>query len=330
MTNLFGRAVRYLYDLIVELVKEWQKDRVSGLAAEISFYALLSLIPMILALTGFLGSVDALFGEGFAVDAETWIVEQLSRVFGTGTGVDEEVSSLFSGSSTSALTIGSLLAVYAASRGMRALISALDVAYDDPNKRGFWSTRLVGIALTFMTIIVGVVVLAMVVIGPLFGRGEELATDLGFGAGFETFWAWFRLPTVFLVLVAWAATIYHVAPNHRSPWKYELPGAVLFAVSSGLFTVGFSLYLNRYASNTNAFFGVIGSVLSVLLWMYLLAIGLLLGAELNSILAQRAGVSVSRKRPEPFRKGYARARDAVGGWRERRSTKTVDPEVSDG
>jgi membrane protein len=162
-----------------------------------------------------------------------------------------------------------------------------------------------------MTVAVATVVLAMLVIGPLFGRGEELAADLSLGSAFETFWMWFRWPTVFLILVAWGATIFHIAPNHRSPWKYELPGAALFAVASVISTGGFSIYLNRFAADGNAFFGVIGSVLSMLLWLYLLSIGLLVGAELNSIIARRAGVSESPERPEPFRRGYSRVRDLL-------------------
>ena len=103
-------------------------------------------------------------------------------------------------------------------------------------------------------------------------------------------WTWFRWPVVFLALIGWAASLYNIAPNHRSPWKYELPGALLASVWWTVVSLGFGTYLGLASRGANAIFGFLGGALSLLFWLYLMAMGLLLGAEVNSIIATRRGV----------------------------------------
>ena len=86
------------------------------------------------------------------------------------------------------------------------------------------------------------------------------------------------------------ASLYNIAPNHRSPWKYELPGALLASVWWTVVSLGFGTYLGLASSGANAIFGFLGGALSLLFWLYLMAMGLLLGAEVNSIIATRRGV----------------------------------------
>jgi len=84
--------------------------------------------------------------------------------------------------------------------------------------------------------------------------------------------------------------VYHFAPNHRAPWKYEIPGAILASVWWAAVSLGFGTYLRLASSGANAVFGLLGGALSLLFWLYLMAMGLLLGAEVNSIIAGRRGV----------------------------------------
>ena len=299
MSDVLRRAVRWTWELALDLKREWVEDRVGGLAAEIAFFAVLGLFPAVLVFASTLGWFDSLLGEQSSTDVQNWLLEGLQKVFGAeNDSLTDTVADLFEGGSASALTIGIILSLYASSRGFVAVVRALDITYDHDHHRGWLSTRLVGFGLTLFTVVVAVVVLTMVVVGPLLGEGGELADDLGVGSGFVTAWDWFRFPLVIVVLMAWAATVYHVGPNHRSPWRWEIPGAVVATVWWLVVSLGFRTYLDAASSGSNAVFGLLGGALSLLFWLYLLAMGLLVGAELNGILAVRNDVSVVAK-PRP-------------------------------
>ena len=289
-------AWRWGDDAVRALAHEWSKDRVGGLAAEIAFFALLGFFPAVVALAAALGSADAVIGKNTAADVEDWLVNQMVDVFGGDNSLEQTTRELFDGVNGGALTIGALIALYAASRGFTAVVRALDVAYDHGHMRGWFSTRLVGLGLTLLSVLAAAAVLTMIVVGPLFGEGDEIAADLGLASVVGTLWDWLRWPVVFVVLVAWAATVYHVAPNHRSPWRSELPGALVAAAWWGLVSLGFSTYLAVASSGANAIFGLLGGAISLLFWLYLMAMGLLLGAEINSIRAVRTGLDLDAGR----------------------------------
>lgn len=288
-------ALRAPVEVVRALIDEISRDRVGGLSAEIAFFALLSFFPALIVLTALLGSIDAIISADAAQDVENWIVEQIVRVFGGDNTLEATVNDLFEGSSAGALTIGAVLAVYAATRGFIAVVGALDIAYDHENTRGWVSTRLVGFGIAVISLVVAVVVMVALVVGPLFGEGERLSETFGVSAHYVTLWNWLRWPVVFLVMMGWAATVYHIAPNHRAPWKIEAPGALLAAVWWAVVSVGFSTYLSIVAEGANVVFGFLGGALSLLFWLYLMAMGLLVGAEVNSLFAARLGIPLDRE-----------------------------------
>ncbi len=291
------RSVGVAWDFAREIVRQWRADRVGGLSAEIGFFALLGFLPLLIVLAAVLGSADALLGESNAAEIESWLAEQMISVFGGGNTLEATVHKLFATANTSAFTLGAVLTAYAVTRGFAAVVRALDLAYDHVHLRSWLSTRLLGFVLAILTVLVSTVVLTLIVVGPLFGEGEELASRFGVDGWFTVLWDWFRWPVVFAVMVAWAATVYHVAPNHRSPWKSELPGAVLASVWWTAVSLGFGQYLAVASSGANAVFGFLGGALSLLFWLYLMAMGLLLGAEVNSLVARRQGVLSEASRP---------------------------------
>lgn len=273
-----------------DLVREWQADRVSGLAGEIAFFGVLSLFPTLLALAAALGSLQALAGGDLATQAEEEVISFLERILTSeAEGTIDAVRSLFDASSPGALTIGTLAALWAASRGFASVINALDVAYDIEEGRSFVHLRLTAIGMAIGTIVVLALVLAMLVLGPLLGTGGDVADLVGLGGAFATFWDWVRWPSALVLMAAWAATVFHVAPNHKTPWRWDLPGAVLTTVGWAAISLGFRLYLS-IAGETNQVLGTLGGALIVLLWLYLLAVALLVGGELNAILAIRHDV----------------------------------------
>ena len=273
----FGRVAH-------QMVKEWSHDRVPDLAAEVSFYAVLSLFPAVLALASLLGVLDSFVGADVADNARTQVIDFLNRILtDDASGVLDTANELFTQSRPGLLTFSLLAALWALSRGFAALIRALDVVYDVEDDRGWFQMRLTALALAVGSVVAGAVLLSMFIVGPLFGSGQQIASDLGIGDQFVFLWDVVRIPAAFLVLVLWASVIFHLAPDHRSPWRWDVPGALLTGVLWIVFSLGLNVYL-RVAQSTNAVFGTLGGALIVLLWFWLLALAVLIGGELNEIV----------------------------------------------
>ena len=279
-------------DFVKDLVGEAVEDRINGLAAEMAFFGLLGVFPGLLIVTSLLGSVDALIGAQLADRAETTVINGLQKVLtDEASGAVDAIRSLFENQRGGVITFATVGAIWAISRSFSAVIVALDEAYDLDERRTWVKQRLVGAGLAVGTVLTTIVVLTMVVIGPLFGGGRAVADALGFGGFFAFAWTWLRWPFAFFILAAWATTVFDLGPAIRTKWKWQVPGAVFVAVSWLALSVGFSIYL-QVAGGTNPVFGILGGGLILLLWMYLLSLALLLGAEINAILIVRRKGSV--------------------------------------
>jgi membrane protein len=285
--TLWREALRFVEDLR----REWSRARIGGLSAEIAFFGLLGLFPAVIVFAAALGSLDVVIGAGAAADTEQWLLDRVVETFGSDNTLRATVRDLFDRSNAGLITAGVVLTVYASSRGFTAVVGALDVTYGHEHRRSWFSTRVTGFVLTLFTVMAAALVAVMVVVGPLFGGGEEIAYRLGAGSAFTTAWDWFRWPVVFVVVVCWAASLYHFAPRRRTPWRTDLPGAVVGTVWWLAVSLGFRVYLDAASSGMNAVFGLLGGALILLVWLYLLAMGLLVGAEINSVLNDRRGLN---------------------------------------
>ena len=276
--------VRHALSIANEVRTDWGAKRIGGLSAEIAFFALLGLFPAVIVFAALLGSLDVLIGQSAATGTEDWLLERISDTFGDQNTLDATVAELFDRSDARVITVGVAVAAYASSRGFIAVVRALNVTRGHHGVRSWLSTRLVGFALTFLTLVAAVVVATMVVVGPLFGSGAELADRLDAGTTFRTAWDWLRWPLVLVTVIAWATTVYRIAPRHKLTWRQEVPGALLATAWWLAVSAGFRAYLQLASNGVNAVFGLLGGALSLLLWLYLLAMGLLAGAQLNTLL----------------------------------------------
>jgi membrane protein len=172
--------------------------------------------------------------------------------------------------------VATIVAIFTLSRAFAGLIRALDIAYGVDDSRPWWFLRIVAIGLGFGTVLIvasGATVLAAL-------------PSLPFDGAFRLLTA----PVVLVALVVWAATIFHIGPNHRTPWRYDLPGAVFTTAGWVVASQGFAFYVRAFGQGNDVQSGV-GAILLALTLIYVLSIVLLLGAEINDVLAQRAGVA---------------------------------------
>lgn len=271
-----------------ELIEEIVDDRVTGLAAEIAFFGVLSTFPGLLMMASALGSLDGLFGSELASEAQMIVQNFMARMLtNDASQTIDAVRDLFEEKRSGVLTLSGIGALLALTRGFAALIRALDVAYDLTEKRRWWHQRLLAVGLGVGSVVVAVLMLVIFVTGPLLGGGQAVADLVGLGDDFAVLWDWVRWPTAFVLLVLWASATFHFGPNHKSPWSSDLPGAIVSSVLWLLVSVGFSVYL-RLAADFNQVLGILGGGLILLVWLYLLSVALLIGAELNAILTVRA------------------------------------------
>jgi membrane protein len=278
--SLRDRSVR----VFRAMASEWSHDRVPDNAASVAFYAVLSLLPAFLALASMLGPLDSLVGGDLAQRVQEEILDFLGSVLTPeADSTVDAARDLFAEDRPGLLTFSLLLAMWTVSRSFAALVRALDVVYDLDDHRSWFSIRATAIVIAIGSMVSAAVMLTAIVVGPLFGTGEQIAEQVGLGDQFAFMWDVFRLPFAFVVLVLWAATIFHVGPDHRTPWRDDLPGALLTGVLWLLFSAGLRVYL-ELAQTGNAVFGALGGALIVLLWFWLLSLAVLIGGELNQVL----------------------------------------------
>jgi membrane protein len=271
-----------------ELASAFTGDRVTGRASEVAFWWAFTLLPALLVLAAVLGLLGQLVGESTGEQVEDAVVTAVVDFTGSDTNdAVIQVRDLFDQQAAGLLTLGVLLALWSTSRSFTALIYSLDEIDGRADDRGYVQIRAVGFGLAFFTIVAGAITLSMLVVGPLFGRGESVADGLGISPRLvSTTWLWLRVPFAVCVLVAFHATIFWLAPERRTSWRAGLPGAVSAAAAWVVASVGFSVYLGL-TSGSSLVVGVLGTALTIMLWLYLLAIGLLLGAEVNAVLRDR-------------------------------------------
>lgn len=281
-------APKQIVSLGRELTEEIVDDRVTGLAAEIAFFGVLSTFPGLLMMASALGSLDGLFGGELASEAQTIVQNFMNQMLTSDASqAIEAVRDLFEEKRSGVLTLSGIGALLALTRGFAALIRALDIAYDLTEQRKWWRQRLLAVGLGVGSVLVAVLMFVIFVTGPLLGGGQAVADLVGLGESFAVFWDWARWPVAFALLVFWANATFHIGPNHKSPWSADLPGALVAAVLWLLVSLGFSVYL-RLASGFNQVLGILGGGLILLVWLYLLSVALLIGAELNAILTKRS------------------------------------------
>lgn len=267
--------IRWVWQLVKDVVDEYNRDGVGDLAASTTFWTILSIPAAVLALVSALSSLESVVGTSLSNNVQNEVERWVTDTFADSDTLETTVSELFESSSTGVATIATLVAVFTLSRAFAGLIRALDQAYEVEDSRPFWYLRLVAVGLGLGSIIfvaAGATVLALLPTIPL-----------------NNVVRWLTVPAVLVVLVLWAATVFHIGPNHRTPWRYDVPGAVVAALGWTLASQGFALYV-RLTGEANGVQTSVGAILLALTLLYILSIVLLLGAELNDVLARRAGV----------------------------------------
>jgi membrane protein len=258
-------------------------DRVTGLAAEVAFFAIVSLPALLLAVIGTLGYFHSIVGQGNINDIENTIIDAARQVLSRSTvdgTVRPIIHDVLGGGRADAASIGFLVSLWSGSRAMSTYMDAITIAYDLEGRRSWLTKRVLAYVLFAGAVFVGIVLLPLLVIGP---QLLQQAVQNAPGGWAETLVSAAYWPVVALMSIASIATLYHVATPVRTPWRRDLPGAVLALA----IWVGGSVLLRFYlASVPDSAYGSLGAPVAVLLWLYVTALAVLIGAEFNSAVSQ--------------------------------------------
>ncbi len=273
------RPVRQAVRLIESTGRETLDDRVPGLAAEAALFTLISLPALLLAVVGSLGFVaDALGPDGTAELHRLVLGVPNSflseRTYNSYRRIVEDVLAQSSGR---AVSVGLLLSVWTGSRAVNRYVETITIAYDvDP--RSAWRRRLLAFGLTVGGLLGAVAILPPLVVGPrLLGW---LAPEAVAATTLRTLHLFFW-PGVVMLVVAALATLYHIGVPWTTPWRRDLPGAVLAMLLWLAASEGLRIYLGLSVQH-DAFYARLAVPIAVVLWLYITALAVLLGAEFNA------------------------------------------------
>lgn len=281
-----------LKNAAIQVAKDVQSNHTLAMAAGLSYYFLLSLFPLLIFIAGILAyiPIPGLFDE---------ILNTMSRfvpgpAMGTVRGI---LASVLTPPATGWISLGLIFTVWTASSGFAALIGGLNVAYDVPETRPYWRVRLLALGLAVAVgscIIIG---LAVSLMGPRFG--QFLQEHRHAGPLFAAVWPTIHWVVIVASIVVAVETLYYLAPNVKQRFVCAFPGAVLAIGTWIAASYVLGVYMREFA-DYNRTYGAIGGVVVLMLWFYVSATAVLIGAEVNAELLKAAGGMLPTKEaPEP-------------------------------
>ena len=267
----------HLWRIIVTTIGACIRHRVTGLAAEAAFFAVLSVPPLVFALAGAIGFVSDQFTAAQLDDVRNAVLE-VSRQALTDRAVDNiiepTINEVLTGGRYDVISIGFILALWSGSRALNVFVDTISIMHGLGGHRGIVATRALSFLLYAMAMVTGAVSIPLVVAGPrLIDR--LLPERLDFLNGL--YW-----PIVLAVCICFLATLYHVSVPVRTNWSFNLPGATfsLFCWIVGSYALRWVLTVT--AAESRSIYGPLAAPIAVLLWLYLLAIAVLIGAAVNA------------------------------------------------
>ncbi|MDE0774698.1 YihY/virulence factor BrkB family protein [Nocardioides sp.] len=271
------RAAHTLWRLIVTTVGSCMRYRVTGLAAEGAFFAVLSVPPLIFALAGAVGYVSERFSESQLESIQRSIVD-LSSTFLTENAVGDVIvptmQEVLDGGRLDVISLGFVLALWSGSRALNVFVDTITIMHGLGGHRGIIKTRALAFGLYILAVLTGAVSLPLVVAGPRLVR-DVLPSELGFLGGF--YW-----PIVVVVCICFLATLYHVSVPVRTNWSFNLPGATFSLVAWILGSYALRWVLTVTAADSKSIYGPLAAPIAVLLWLYVVALAVLIGAAVNA------------------------------------------------
>lgn len=262
---------------IKELITRIKKIDVTGLAAQLAFFFLLSLFPLLIFMFTLLPYLNL-------DQAEIFVFIRDYAPDSVATLLEDTLGEVLNNRNGGLLSFGIIATIWSASKGMNALTKALNLSYFQEESRSFIVAR--GMSVVFTVMLIGVVVVALVL--PVFGQqiGTFAFSYLGLEESFLKLWAslrWF-LPPVLIYSVF--SLIYWLVPDIKVQYRSVILGSILVTIGWIVTSLGFSFYVGNYGSYSSTY-GSIGAIIVLMMWLYLSGIILMIGGQINAVMGER-------------------------------------------
>jgi membrane protein len=266
---------------------------------------------LILALFPGLAALVSLYGLVFDPSQIETQVGALSGILPAQTQelLSQQLHSLVTASSGAlgfGAVVGILLALWSASRGMSGIITALNIAYEERERRGFFKLNLLALGLTLGLLVGGIIVITLIGVLP------AAAQFLAIGAGTKWLLLLVQWPLLVVLMMFGLAVLYRYAPDRDKPqWRWVSPGAIAATILWIIASIGFTVYVANFNSYDKTY-GSLGGVVVLLTWLYLTTLVFLFGAAINAQSEKQTRHDSTEGPPRPMGERDARAADTLG------------------
>ncbi|MGE3797716.1 MAG: YihY/virulence factor BrkB family protein [Thermomicrobiales bacterium] len=267
-----------------KLISHFREDDVTGMAAETAFYWIFSIPPMMILIV----MTAALLDDVANVDIVGRLRAQIERHAPDDTVavlnrlVDNGIAEVNGGLASVSVVVAALLAIWSGANGMGAMMKAFNRAYEVGEERTYLRKRAVAIGLTVFLVVFLNAAFVLVVYG--LRIGTWLTDRLGAGDVFEQAWQVLRWPAVLIFISLALMALYRLGPNVDQAFRETIPGAIVAMLLWLVAVSGIGIYLQF--SNPGSAYGALGGIIVLLFFLYVTAIILLVGAEINVVLRQ--------------------------------------------
>lgn len=291
-------------DIALRVKEELSNDNVSIVAGGVAFYIFLAIFPALAAALSIYGIYADPSQAAQQIEAVAqFLPGQVQEILRTQL---TRIAQSSGGALGIGVVIGVLLSLWSAAKGMKALMTALTITYDEDESRGFIKLNIIALALTLGLVVFGLIALILIAAVP------ALLGNLGLGDMTQWIVSIARWPILFIVVMTVIAFLFRFAPDRDAPkWRWNTPGAVIATLLWLVASIAFSIYVS-YSSSYNATYGSLAAVVILLLWLYLSAYIVLIGAEWNAEMERQTRADTTTGRPRPMGEREAYAADTLG------------------
>ncbi len=271
-----GKKVWLKWEFVKDLIKRLKADDISGLAAQLAYFFLLSLFPLFIFLFTLVVYLPY-SQEEILRTLQTFAPTESMDI------IQESLNEVMQGN-VKLLSFGIFATIWSASHGLNSIISAFNRAYDVTETRSYFVARSMSIMLTIAMIFVFIVALLL----PLFGKqiGFFLFSTFGFSEQFIQVWNMLRWMISSIVLFIVFTMLYWMAPNKKIKCVSVLPGSIFATIGWVGSSLIFSFYVDKLGNYTTTY-GSLGGIIVLMIWFYLSGMIIIIGGEINAAIGEK-------------------------------------------